>query len=68
MVQQATQLVSHQRAEARSAVERIATFAAEARAQQLKPNVRQLFKQFFGQPWVCDRRITGLPVSSSTRL
>jgi 2-methylcitrate dehydratase len=47
MVQQATQLVSHQRAEARSAVERIAIFAAEARAQQLKPNVRQLFKRNF---------------------
>ncbi len=45
MVQQATQLVSHQQAEACSAVERIAAFAAAARAQQLKPNVRQLFKR-----------------------
>src|SRR5882672_12140207 len=45
MVQQATQLVSHQQEEARSAVERIAAFAAAARAQQLKPNVRQLFKR-----------------------
>lgn len=45
MGQQATQLVSHQQAEARSAVERIAAFAAAARAQQLKPNVRQLFKR-----------------------
>jgi 2-methylcitrate dehydratase len=45
MVQQATQLVSHQQAEARSAVERIAAFAAAARGQQLKPNVRQLFKR-----------------------
>lgn len=45
MVQQATQLVSHQQEEARSAVERIGTFAAAARAQQLKPNIRQLFKR-----------------------
>jgi 2-methylcitrate dehydratase len=45
MVQQATQLVSHQHEEAHSAVERIAAFAAAARAQQLKPNVRQLFKR-----------------------
>jgi len=45
MVQQATQLVSHQQAETRSAVERIAAFAAAARAQQLKPNIRQLFKR-----------------------
>jgi 2-methylcitrate dehydratase PrpD len=45
MVQQATQLVSHQQAETRSAVERIGAFAAAARAQQLKPNVRQLFKR-----------------------
>ncbi len=45
MVQQATQLVSHQQAEARSAVERIGAFAAAAQAQQLKPNVRQLFKR-----------------------
>ncbi len=45
MGQQATQLVSHQHEEARSAVERIAAFAAGARAQQLKPNVRQLFKR-----------------------
>jgi hypothetical protein len=36
VVQQATQLVSHQQAETRSAVERIAAFAAAARAQQLK--------------------------------
>ena len=45
MVQQATQLVSHQQAEARSAVERIAAFAAAARPKQLTPNVRQLFKR-----------------------
>ncbi len=45
MGQQATQLVSHQQEEARSAVERIAAFAAAARAPQLKPNVRQLFKR-----------------------
>src|SRR6478672_12954168 len=45
MVQEATQLVSHQQAEARSAVERIGTFAAAARAQLLKPNIRQLFKR-----------------------
>ena len=45
MVQQATQLVSHQQEEARSAVECIGAFAAAARAQQLKPNVRQLFKR-----------------------
>jgi 2-methylcitrate dehydratase PrpD len=45
MVQQATQLVSHQQAETRSALERIAAFAAAARAQQLKPNVRLLFKR-----------------------
>src|SRR6478672_6402129 len=45
MVQEATQLVSHQQAEARSAVERIGAFAAAAQAQQLKPNVRQLFKR-----------------------
>ncbi len=45
MVQQATQLVSHQQEEGRSAVERIGGFAAAARAQQLKPNVRQLFKR-----------------------
>src|SRR6267143_5135022 len=45
MVQQATRLVSHQQEEARSAVGRIAAFAAAARAQQLKPNVRQLFKR-----------------------
>src|SRR6478672_4753479 len=45
MVQEATQLVSHQQAEARSAVERIGAFAAAARADQLKPNVRQLFKR-----------------------
>ena len=45
MVQQATQLVSYQQEEARSAVERIGAFAAAARAQQLKPNVRQLFKR-----------------------
>src|SRR5882762_9273399 len=45
MVQQETQLVSHQEEEARSAVERIGAFAAAARAQQLKPNIRQLFKR-----------------------
>jgi 2-methylcitrate dehydratase len=45
MAQQATQRVSHQQEEARSAVERIGAFAAAARAQQLKPNVRQLFKR-----------------------
>jgi 2-methylcitrate dehydratase len=44
-MQRATQLVSHQPEEARSAVERIAGFAAGARAQQLTPNVRQLFKR-----------------------
>jgi hypothetical protein len=44
MVQQATQLVSHQQAEARSAVERIGAFAAAAQAQQLKPeNSRNSF-------------------------
>ena len=36
MGQQATQLAPHQQEEARSAVERIAAFAA-ARVQQLKP-------------------------------
>ena len=36
MGEQATQLVPHQREEARSAVERIAAFAAAARVQQLK--------------------------------
>jgi 2-methylcitrate dehydratase len=45
MVQHAAQLVSDQQEEARSAVERIAGFAAAARAQQLKPNVRRLFKR-----------------------
>src|SRR6266851_5727004 len=45
MVQQATRLVSHQQEEARSAVGRIAAFAAAARAQQLKSNIRQLFKR-----------------------
>jgi 2-methylcitrate dehydratase PrpD len=45
MVQQATQLVSHQQEEARSEVERIGAFAAAAREQQLKPNIRQLFKR-----------------------
>src|ERR1700755_1817786 len=45
MVQQATQLVSHQQEETRSEVERIGAFAAAAQAQQLKPNVRQLFKR-----------------------
>ena len=45
MVQQATQLVSHPQEETRSAVERIGAFAAAAQAQQLKPNVRQLFKR-----------------------
>ena len=45
MVQQTTQLGSHQQEAARSAVERIAAFAVAARAQQLKPNVRQLFKR-----------------------
>ena len=45
MVQQATQLVSHQQAEALSAVERIAAFAAAARPKQLTPNLRQLFKR-----------------------
>ena len=45
MVQQTTQLGSHQQEAVRSAVERIAAFAAAARAQQLKPNARQLFKR-----------------------
>ena len=45
MVQQATQPVSHHQEEAHSAVERIGAFAAAARARQLKPNVRQLFKR-----------------------
>ncbi len=45
MAQQATQLVSHQEEGARSAVERIAAFAAAARPEQLKANVRQLFKR-----------------------
>ena len=45
MALQATQVVSHQEEGARSAVERIAAFAAAARAQHLKPNVRQLFKR-----------------------
>ena len=45
MVQQATQLVSHPQEETRSAVEGIGAFAAAAQAQQLKPNVRQLFKR-----------------------
>src|SRR6201991_5005398 len=45
MVQQTTQLGSHQQEAVRSAVERIAAFAAAARAQQLTPHAPQLFKR-----------------------
>src|SRR6201988_156393 len=45
MVQQTTQLGSHQQEAVRSAVERIGAFAAAARAQQLKPDLRQLFER-----------------------
>src|SRR6201988_4532340 len=45
MVQQTTQLGANPKEELRSAVERIAAFAGGARAQQLKPSVRQLFKR-----------------------
>jgi hypothetical protein len=40
MVQQATQLVSHQQEETRSAVERIAAFAAAARLIEPLTNLR----------------------------
>src|SRR5467141_3813302 len=66
MVQQATQLVSHQQEEARSAVERIAAFAAAARAQELKPNVRQLFKRNILDSLAC--AIAALPGRPFTAL
>lgn len=45
MTQQAIGLVSQQREGARSAVERIAAFTVAPPPEQLKPNVRQLFKR-----------------------